>query len=178
MRPSCVIVTAVANLERCVGIILTKHTSVTSLSSVLGNHGKKMKLVSSGYLSVTRQGKSHRAHRYKVESILGKKLPRHAVVHHRDGNKKNNENYNLVVCENDRYHKFIELRESAYRATGDVNKRKCVFCQGYDSISNMCHQLSYATQNGSGQYLHRRCATIYRRNLRSKQRLTQGYING
>jgi hypothetical protein len=45
------------------------------------------------------------------EKVLGKFLPPKAVVHHVDGNTKNNEPDNLVVCQNQSYHLLLHRRE-------------------------------------------------------------------
>lgn len=73
-------------------------------------------------------------HRYdyliKVETILGRKLPKEAVVHHVDGDPTNNENSNLVVCENQRYHMVLHARQKALADGVDPNKEKrCPACK-------------------------------------------------
>ena len=73
----------------------------------------------------------------KIERIIGKKLPPKAVIHHRDKNRKNDDNKNLVVCESMGYHLFIHARERAYYACGDPHLRKCCICQEYDDPKSM-----------------------------------------
>ncbi len=45
-----------------------------------------------------------------VEAAIGKYLPEHAVVHHLDEDGTNNVNNNLVLCQDDPYHKLIHVR--------------------------------------------------------------------
>ena len=78
-----------------------------------------------------------------AEKTLGKRLPKHAVVHHIDGNKLNNLPNNLVICENTAYHLFLHRRNRAFRATGNPFLLWCCRCNQYldpvlfyDKISN------------------------------------------
>lgn len=50
-------------------------------------------------------------HRTVVEGILGKPLPKGSVVHHIDGDTKNNVPSNLVVLPNEAYHKALHARQ-------------------------------------------------------------------
>lgn len=45
-----------------------------------------------------------------AEKVLGKYLPEGAVVHHIDGNGLNNNNNNLVVCQDHAYHMTLHKR--------------------------------------------------------------------
>ena len=49
-------------------------------------------------------------HVLKAESVLGKRLPAGAVVHHVDENPHNNELSNLVVCQDNGYHRTLHRR--------------------------------------------------------------------
>src|SRR4030095_13912977 len=89
------------------------------------------------YIRISVNGVDVAAHRHKVEHILGKPLQQTAVVHHRDGDGLNNENENLIVCENRAYHDFIEIRQRAYRACGNANWRRCNYCKKYDDVINL-----------------------------------------
>jgi len=88
-----------------------------------------------------------------AEKALGKFLPRHVVVHHHDGNTKNDKNTNLIVCENYAYHNLIHKRKRAYDACGNVNWGRCQFCKEYDDPHNL-----YLTKTASW---HRVCKNKY-----------------
>ena len=90
-------------------------------------------------------------HIYIAEKALGKSLPIKAQVHHMDGDKSNNNNSNLVICENQKYHSLLHQRMRALKACGNVKYRKCPICETYDSVDNM-----YIYPKGNGAY-HNEC---------------------
>lgn len=49
-------------------------------------------------------------HILKAEHALGKALPPAAIVHHHDEIKHHNENSNLVICQDNAYHRTIHAR--------------------------------------------------------------------
>ena len=51
-----------------------------------------------------------RQHRYVVEKAMGKQLPLGAEIHHYNGNRSDNRNFNLIVCPNEAYHKLLHER--------------------------------------------------------------------
>lgn len=97
------------------------------------------------------EGKARIIARTIAEEVLGEVLPRTAIVHHVDGNIRNNRKDNLVICENQTYHILLHTRQKAYIATGDPNKRKCMFCKKYDNPTNL-----YFRPDGKGAY-HKKC---------------------
>jgi len=108
-----------------------------------------------GYLMVVDGGKQRPFHVVKVEKILGHPLPDKAVVHHIDGNRENNENSNLVVCNDHAHHMLLHRRQRSIDACGHVDWRKCPHCKQYDDPKNM-------NKNGIS-YRHLSCAAEYNR---------------
>lgn len=58
------------------------------------------------YIFIFADGKWKPKHRVIAEGAIGRKLTRTETVHHVDGNKRNNDNANLVICNNS-YHKWL-----------------------------------------------------------------------
>ena len=81
-----------------------------------------------GYVRVRIGGQYRLAHVVAAEAALGKLLPLLAVVHHRDDDRANNGNDNLVICENSAYHTLLHRRRTAWRATRNAESRRCVYC--------------------------------------------------
>lgn len=63
-----------------------------------------------------------------VEKAMEKYLPAKAEIFHVDGDQKNIENDNLVVCQSRAYHYLVMKRRTALAATGDVHSKKCKRC--------------------------------------------------
>jgi hypothetical protein len=76
-------------------------------------------------------GRKGREHTVIAESVLGKKLPPKAEIHHFDGNKRNNCKNNLVICKDREYHLLLHVRAEALAGCGDVNKRFCSVCNNW-----------------------------------------------
>lgn len=72
-----------------------------------------------------------------VEKILGKYLPKGVAIHHVDGDRSNDSPKNLIVCENDSFHKTLERRTRAFQACGHADWEKCYFCKEYDDPKNL-----------------------------------------
>lgn len=53
-----------------------------------------------------------------AEKVFGKPLPPGTVVHHADGNKANDKNNNLVICQDQGYHLFLHKRKRAKEKEG------------------------------------------------------------
>ena len=87
--------------------------------------------------------------RLVAEEALGKPLhPKHPVHHHSDTQ--------LVICENNMYHKLLHRRTDAFLTCGHANWRKCKFCKQYDDPKNL-------KDNSSGVY-HNKCHNEYTKN--------------
>ncbi len=89
------------------------------------------------YKRISRDG-HHRAdsagnvmeHIVIAEAALGKPLPLSVEIHHVDGNKRNNANRNLVICQDREYHLLLHVRARIVRAGGDPNtQRLCSGCK-------------------------------------------------
>ena len=72
-----------------------------------------------------------------AERVLGKPLPKKAVVHHVDLNKFNNKNNNLALCQDNGYHLLLHKRKRALEACGHANWIKCYICKKWDSPDNL-----------------------------------------
>jgi len=108
-----------------------------------------------------------REHIVLAEKALGKPLPEGAQVHHVNQKKADNGGGNIVICQDDAYHKLIEKRARALQACGHATWLKCPFCKQYDNPTKMF-------LNAKGYAYHRKCSADYRRNLtRNKSRFIQ-----
>ena len=95
--------------------------------------------------------------RQVAEKVLGRSLPTGVVIHHVDEDPTNNNNSNLVVCENQSYHFLLHRRMKALKACGHASWRKCQFCEEYDSLKNL-----YIAPNDRQSY-HRSCHNQYQK---------------
>ena len=89
-----------------------------------------------------------------VEKATKKPFPINAVVHHVDENSGNDNSNNLVVCENEGYHKLLHQRKRALKACGNPNYRKCWICQRYDDPKNLYIKQSFPK---GGTIYHKKC---------------------
>jgi RNase P subunit RPR2 len=71
-----------------------------------------------------------REHVLIAERALGKPLPASAVVHHVDEVQDNNRNNNLVICQDNTYHRLLHVRMRIAKAGGDPDR---------DKICGKCH---------------------------------------
>lgn len=115
-----------------------------------------------GYLYTPVNGKRVAEHVIIAEKALGRKLPKGAHVHHVDGNKLNNENNNLVICQSSAYHNLIHLRQRSFNDCGNPAWRRCMYCKNYDSPNNV-------TVTKHGHVYHKTCNTEHYRNYRKNR---------
>lgn len=94
-------------------------------------------------------------YRMIAEKVLGRALPKDAVVHHVDGNFLNNKHKNLVICENNGYHLFLHRRGRSFNACGNSSWLKCKYCKEYDDTKNL-----YIRSDNKA--FHRKCHAEYR----------------
>jgi hypothetical protein len=106
-----------------------------------------------------------REHIAIAENVLGKWLPPNAVVHHIDGNGKNNAHSNLVICQDAEYHMLLHKRAAALQACSHANWLKCPHCGQYDDPTNMYVYITGSHKSVSGR--HRACHAKYCREHKS-----------
>ena len=100
-----------------------------------------------------------------AEKVLGKYLPENAVVHHINNDGLNNANSNLVICQDDEYHKLLHKRERALNDCGHASWLKCKFCGQYDATENL--KLIKSRKYGAGY--HPKCQSEYDKKRRCKR---------
>lgn len=101
-------------------------------------------------------------HVVAAEDMMGGELPDKMDVHHLDGNKRNNEPGNLMVCSRG-YHVEMHLREKAMEACGNTWYRRCWYCGQWDDPARL-------KGNSSGK-VHVACKAKY-----SKERSGAYYL--
>lgn len=72
-----------------------------------------------------------------AERILGTFLPKGVIVHHIDNNGLNNAHNNLVICENNAYHRILHQRYRALKISGHSHWLKCPYCKEYDDPNHL-----------------------------------------
>lgn len=138
---------------------ITYHTYGYRLVRVEGSHPRKD---SHGYVP---------EHVLIAEKALGYYLPRKVIVHHVNEDPANNKPKNLVICENQFYHKLLHLRMRALRETGNANNRKCVFCSGWALPETEGFTISFRQSlmpYHAGDAYHKECARLYQLNRRTQ----------
>ena len=56
-----------------------------------------------------------------AEAALGRLLPANSEVHHVDGDRRNNANKNLVICQDAAYHRLLHIRQRIMSFGGNPN---------------------------------------------------------
>lgn len=100
----------------------------------------------------------HRGKLYHVqiaENALGRPLKGSELVHHANGDERDNRNENLVICPNMAYHKLLHARINAKKASGNPTFRKCPYCKEHDDPKNMRATLKQGIESN---FYHPNCA--------------------
>lgn len=114
--------------------------------------------VSHGYIAITKEDGQKYEHIRKAEIALGRSIPKGVEVHHIDENPANNENSNLVLCQDHGYHRILHTRMAIVRAGGDPRMdKRCSACQEikprtefhknrstWDGLNQHCKPCNYA----------------------------------
>ena len=104
-----------------------------------------------------------------AESVLGRRLPIGAQIHHVDENGKNNDHSNLVICPSHAYHLLLHRRADALAACGNAGWRRCVRCGGYSDPETMSGY-GGKTRNAAKQFQHRECNARHVREMAAKRK--------
>lgn len=123
--------------------------------------------IKSPYRKKTVNGRTVYEHHLVAEAVLGRPLRGTEMVHHIDGNGKNNARDNLVICPDDAYHRLIHTRQDALEATGNCEWRRCVFCGKWDAPENLRFNRPYKGHS-SPRALHSSCYNTYKKNNKHK----------
>ena len=84
-----------------------------------------------------------------AERALGRYITSEHPVHHVDGQPANNKSRNLVVCQDQGYHKLLHQRATALAACGNASALKCDICHSYDRQQEI---RVYSYRKGVGRY--------------------------
>ena len=110
-----------------------------TVSGVRGHFGKDHwnwkggHVAKSGYKIVSRKGKSNLyEHRLIAEEMIGRPLEKDEVVHHKDGNRSNNSQENLVVMKRREHDKLKDGVRAHFFITDEViEAAKALFAVGW-----------------------------------------------
>lgn len=82
--------------------------------------------------TTTKDRKGKAVHRIIAEKATGCVLPLSVEVHHLDGDKANNDNTNLVVCQDRKYHQLLHRRQEILEGGFDPwTHHKCTDCSSF-----------------------------------------------
>ena len=95
-----------------------------------------------GYKTICRNGVQNREHRYIMQDIIGRKLGKNEIVHHIDGNKKNNNPDNLMIVTRSEHAKmhYSEIAQPKKKAVVRMDKGEN-YIDSWDSVRNAAFSL-------------------------------------
>jgi len=102
-----------------------------------------------------------------AEKALGKPLPARAVVHHFNENPGDNSNTNLIICEDECYHRTLHRRQRAQAACGNPQYLKCGYCGTYDDPLKL--SIYQYHQGRITRGVHAACRKAYMQSFREKR---------
>lgn len=100
-----------------------------------------------------------------AERALGRRLPPGAEIHHVDGDPKNNDPSNIVICPNHEYHMLLHQRMRALEVCGRAHWRPCQVCGRYGDPATM--------RPHRRQFYHQACKADEARARRQRVKETQ-----
>lgn len=101
-----------------------------------------------------------RIYRYVIvaEEVLGRYLLSSEVIHHVDRNEENDSKNNLVICQDQAYHRLLHQRLRALKESGDALARQCRYCRKWDRPGVGDMRVHSANRGNSTKALHLSCA--------------------
>lgn len=90
-----------------------------------------------------------------VLKILGRPLPKGALVHHVNEIKSDNRHCNLVICQDTAYHALLHRRMKAKAACGNADWERCSICKQWGPPTEVTRKKSHP--------YHRKCAAEFRK---------------
>lgn len=96
-----------------------------------------------------------------AEKALGRPLPNGVVVHHHNESRMDNDNSNLIICQDHAYHFLLHRRARALREGGNVHAGYCRFCKKWD--------LNIDRDNRGTAY-HKSCLARYDRSKHDRRK--------
>ena len=99
-----------------------------------------------------------------VEQVLGRYLEACHPIHHVNENRQDNRPSNLVVCQDNAYHRLLHVRLKAREACGNPNYRQCLFCKAWDDP--LC-----LNERGQSTWEHVQCRREYQKARRLRRKL-------
>ncbi len=119
-------------------------------------------IISKGHPRANRDGYVSE-HVLIAEKAMGRFLELKHPVHHFDINPANNANRNLVVCEDQAYHKLLHQRQSAMAACGNPDALQCDICHKFERQA----EIRVYSYRGPGRYgRHLSCNRAHARKYR------------